>query len=254
MKRACNTCWILMATVSFLAAADAPYLGKWKLNPAKSQLTGETTSIEQTADGGIRLVNPETSNDFKPDGKEYPTPSGSTIAWKEVSPNNFEVTIRTNGQVVANIRLVLKGDTLAQTAHRKKADGGTSESTVKLARVSGGPGIFGKWKTTDVKAAATLDLVSNGADGLTFKYPDSGDACAGKFDGNDYPVTGPQAAGKTAYTFKKTGPNSFEMTEKLAGKAIYVDTFTLSPDGKTLTDDGTPVSAKEPTKAVYDRQ
>ena len=96
-------------------------------------------------------------------------------------------------------------------------------------------------------------MVTNGDDGLTLKF-DSGDSCAAKFDGNDYPITGPQASPKTVYSFKKTGPNSFERTEKLDGKAIYVDTFTVSPDGKTITDDGSPVSAKEPTKSVFDRQ
>jgi len=38
------------------------------------------------------------------------------------------------------------------------------------------------------------------------------------------------------------------------GKPCYVDVFTLSSDGKTLTDDGNPVAAKEPVKAVYERQ
>jgi hypothetical protein len=120
-------------------------------------------------------------------------------------------------------------------------------------RVSGGPGIIGVWKTTKVKAMFSIELAPNGDDGLTLKF-DTGDSCAAKFDGNDYHVSGPQASPKATYSFKKTGPNSFERTEKLDGKAIYIDTFTVSPDGKTLTDDGTPVSAKEPTKAVFDRQ
>ena len=44
------------------------------------------------------------------------------------------------------------------------------------------------------------------------------------------------------------------MTTKLDGKPFYVEVLTLSADGNTLTDDGTPVSAKEPTKAVYEKQ
>ena len=59
---------------------------------------------------------------------------------------------------------------------------------------------------------------------------------------------------KTTLSFKKTGANSFEMTEKIEGKPVYVDSFSVSPDGKTLTDDGNPVSVKEPTRAVYDRE
>ncbi|MGD1069503.1 MAG: hypothetical protein ABSB15_05125 [Bryobacteraceae bacterium] len=44
------------------------------------------------------------------------------------------------------------------------------------------------------------------------------------------------------------------MTTKLNGKPFYVYVLNLSDDGTTLTDDGNPVSAKEPMKAVYDRQ
>lgn len=75
-----------------------------------------------------------------------------------------------------------------------------------------------------------------------------------KFDGKDYRMTGPQAAAKDTFSFKKSGANSFEMTEKIDGKPVYLDTYTASADGKTLTDDGSPLSAKEPTKAVFDRQ
>jgi len=35
---------------------------------------------------------------------------------------------------------------------------------------------------------------------------------------------------------------------------FYTDVFTLSADGKTLVDDGLPVAANEPSKAVYERQ
>jgi FlaG/FlaF family flagellin (archaellin) len=86
------------------------------------------------------------------------------------------------------------------------------------------------------------------------KVPDDGDLCEAKFDGKDYPVTGPAAGGKTTYSLKKLSPSSFEVTEKLNGKADYLDKYTVSGDGKTLTDEGTPFSKKEITKAIYDRQ
>ena len=34
-----------------LVAADPAYVGKWKLNTAKSQLTGDTVTISKAADG-----------------------------------------------------------------------------------------------------------------------------------------------------------------------------------------------------------
>jgi hypothetical protein len=89
---------------------------------------------------------------------------------------------------------------------------------------------------------------------VTLKFLDDGDLCEAKFDGKDYAVTGPAAGGKTTYLLKKLGFGSFEATHKLNGKADYIDKYTVSGDGKTLTDEGTPFSKKEITKGVYDRQ
>ena len=38
-----------------LVAADPAYVGKWKLNTAKSQLTGDTVTISKAADGMMTL-------------------------------------------------------------------------------------------------------------------------------------------------------------------------------------------------------
>lgn len=45
-----------------------------------------------------------------------------------------------------------------------------------------------------------------------------------------------------------------KITTKLNGKPFYTEVLTLSADGKMLIDEGTPVSVKEPIKAVYERQ
>jgi hypothetical protein len=100
---------------------------------------------------------------------------------------------------------------------------------------------------------ALLEISANGTDGVTLKYPEFGLAVSAKFDGKDYPATGQFAGPKDSFVFKSTGPRSFEMTQKVESKAT-VETFTLTADGKTLTDDGNPFSGREPTKAVFDRQ
>src|ERR1700678_4341080 len=132
-----------------------------------------------------------------------------------------------------------------------KPDGGSVEGGQKWKRVSGGPGLLGKWRNTEEKLATTeMGLEANGADGITFKLPQDGSVCEAKFDGKDYPLTGPLSGGKTTLSFKKTGPSSFEVTEKVDGKPVYLDKYTVSGDGKTLVDEGTPIKNKEITKAV----
>jgi hypothetical protein len=254
MMNALKAFWIGVTALSILTAADATYIGKWKMKP-KSQPTGKTFSIEKTAAGGMRYSTPEISYDFKPDGKDYPSPNGGVVAWKEIGPDAWEVTVHVNGSVLTTIHILVKGDTLSMMSQGAKRFGGAMEESSTWKRVAGGPGIAGQWKSIESQAAAsTVEVAVNGADGLTINFPAYGQVCSGKFDGKSYPLTGPNASAKDACSIKRTGENSFELTQKVDGKAAYVETFTVSADGKTLTDDGSPVHAKEPTKAVYDRQ
>lgn len=247
-------CLAGLVTALVLSAADAPYVGKWKLNPAKTQFSGFTVLIENTSDGGIHVHQGDLDFNFKLDGKEYPTPDGGTIAVKAVDMNTWDLTDRMKDKVRETERLMVRGDTLSATARQIKADGGTMQTSVTLKRVSGGPGFVGNWRSTKANFSGTLELQANGGDGITLKFPDDGSRCDAKFDGKDYPVTGPTAGDKLSFSVKKSGPRSFEVTEKLDGKAVSLDTYTVSGDGKMLTDESTPVSRKEITKTVYDRQ
>ncbi len=60
-----------------LVAADPSYVGKWKLNTAKSQLTGDTVTISKVADGTMTFDGQGFKYSFKTDGKEYPTPDAA---------------------------------------------------------------------------------------------------------------------------------------------------------------------------------
>ena len=246
---------ITLGAASILAAADASYIGKWRLNPARSRLVGGTLTIEKTASGTMRFEMSGVSYAFNVDGKEYPTPDGGTASWKALDEKTWEVTIRMNGKETAVVKLSLEGNSLSTSASVKKPDGGTIDQMAKFARASGGPGFLGKWKSTEVKVPAmSMELSMNGTDGLTLRFPEEGTVCTAKFDGKDYPVTGPLVGNKMSFSLKRTGPRSFEMTEKLDGKALYLDRFSVSEDGNSLTNDATSVSAKEAIKVVYDRQ
>jgi hypothetical protein len=243
----------LIATASL--AADAPYMGKWKFNAAKSELAGSTFAIENAPGDMMRFDLQGFAYTFKMDGKEYPAPDGSLNTWKATTADTWDVTSRLNGKVAATYSLSLKGDTLTLKVSQKKPDGTSFDSSAAYKRVSGGPGFVGRWKSTEVKMPAlSFELTPNGADGLTWK-DDTGFTCSAQFDGKDYPVGGSMAGSKFMLSFKKLGDRSFEMTTKVDGKPFFVDTFTLSADGKTLTDNGAPVNApQEKIKAVYERQ
>ena len=247
--------FVALVSASNQATAQPSFAGTWKLNLAKSELTGQTVSIEKASSGVMHFDSQGFGYDFDLSGKEFPTPDGGTSSWREVNPTTWEATNKINGKVIATYRLTLNGDTLNAVMKATKPEGGTVEQSSAWTRVSGGPGLFGKWKSTEVKGAPlTMEIALEGTNGITVKYPEFQIACKGSFDGKDYPLTGAGANLKQTVAFEKTGANSIKLTTKLNGKPYYVEVLTLSADGKTLTDDANPVSVKEPTKAVYEKQ
>lgn len=252
-------CAVLVAMIATaLMASEMPYAGKWKLNPAKSDFGETTVTYEQTPAGEIKVTADGQSFTFKADGKEYPTPWGNTTAWKSIDATTWETTDKANGKITAtgSVKLSTDSKTLTVESKTMKATGESSNDSMVFQRVSGGPGLSGKWKTKNVKISApgVMDLAPKGSDGLTLRFVDQGGACDARFDGKDYPATGSMWPSGWTCMIAKAGPNGFELTWKKDGKPMYKSTLTTSADGKTLTEDGGAVSTTEKIKGVYDRQ
>ena len=237
---------------------ELPYIGKWKLNVAKSDFGETTVTIEQKASGETQFTTMGQSYTFRTDGKDYPGLFGRTAAWKQVDANTWETVSKQGGKVVTTEKSTLSpdGKTLTVAASGPKPTGGTYEQTTVYERVSGGSGLAGKWKTKNVQisAPAVVELLPSGSDGLTITVPDFQVSANVTFDGKDHPVTGAGAPPGMTMAIQKSGARSFQITEKQNGKAIFQMTFTVSEDGKTLTEEGAPVGVSEKFKAVYDRQ
>jgi hypothetical protein len=77
----------------------------------------------------------------------------------------------------------------------------------------------------------------------------------GKFDGQDYPITGDPVYDMRSYT--KVNDRTMTLTQKKGGKAMATGRVVMSADGKsrTVTVTGTdPQGKKVSSTAVYDRQ
>jgi hypothetical protein len=140
-----------LAYVSSTAQAQPSFAGTWKLNLAKSQLTGQTLSIEKKPSGQMHFDMQGFAYDFDVSGKDFPTPDGGATAWREVNPTTWEATNKVNGKPIATYQLTLKGDTITAVMKATKPDGNTLEQTSAWSRVSGGPGFLGKWKTNNAR-------------------------------------------------------------------------------------------------------
>jgi hypothetical protein len=138
-----NLFLIGMCACGLGAAADAPYVGKWKMNVAKSNFGESTVTYEQLPSGEMKTTMDGQSYTFKTDGKDNMTPWGMTVAWKAVDAKAWEMTEKTNGKVTSTSTLKLSedGKMLTLDAQRVKGDGGTSKDSMTFQRVSGGPGL-----------------------------------------------------------------------------------------------------------------
>jgi hypothetical protein len=77
----------------------------------------------------------------------------------------------------------------------------------------------------------------------------------GKFDGQDYPVTG--EANVDARSYRKVGNNTLELTNKKDGKVTLSGRIVIARNGKarTITTTRTDAQGKKVTNvAVYDKQ
>jgi hypothetical protein len=246
---------LVILAVSAVRAADPAFVGKWKFNQAKSKVTGDTVTIGPAANGMMQFSSQGFSYTFKLDGKDYPMPDGGMTAWKETSKTAWDVTNHLNGKVSATYHLALNGDQLAVSGSMMKPEGGSMDFSATYKRVSGGPGFAGKWMSTEVKMPmTTLEIGASGANGVMIKNDGSATINC-QFDGKDTPGLGMMAGTKSTFACRKISDSSFEVTTKLAGKPMYVEVYSVSADGKTLTDHGTPSNAKdEPVTMVFDRQ
>jgi hypothetical protein len=252
-------CVLLTLSGIVVAGADLPYVGKWKMNPAKSDFGETTVTYQQLPSGEMQATIDGQSYTFKLDEKDYQDPFGNTVAWKALGPNSWQTTYKLNGKLLWTNALSLSQDGKSLTIHTTgtKPNGEAINDTVVFDRMSGGgPGLAGHWKTKNVKVSSPsqLEITPSGADGLTYKIVDVGLTCDSKLDGKDYPCSGPTLPKGWTVAFAKGSGEGLDMTVKKDGKQLYKVTYTVSADGKTLTETGVATATNEKTKVVYERQ
>jgi len=233
-------------------AADLPYVGKWKTNMAKSDFGQTTVTIESLPSGEWQSSAFGITYKFKMDGNEYPDGMGGTVAWKAVDANTWESVGKANGKVTETDRFTLSpdGKTLTDAAKQMKPDGGSIDSTAVYAREGAGKSLAGKWRTRKVSGGAdVVEFAASGSNGLTFK-DETGMSCEAKLDGKDYPCSGPMMP--PGFTVAMTNaPRALDIVVKKDGKPFFQGSYTVSADGKTMTETG--AAGGDKFKIVMDR-
>jgi hypothetical protein len=240
-------------------AAQNPFTGSWKLNPAKSSLTDtmrvENADTPNTYTFYLSLTNPET---IPLDGADHPGIFGTTLAVTALGPNQWKVVRKKDGHMLVSAiwDLSADGNVLTDNFTGYRADGSTSNLLYKYARTAGTAGFAGTWESTEEQVNSTYELqvAAYGDDGLSIVNPSQKMIRNIKFDGQDYPVQGPNLPVSYATSGRRLSSNSVQLTDKIDGKLRDTQDVEVSPDGKTLTFTTHIPGQSKPNIQVFDRE
>ena len=246
---------LIMTAVPCFAAASK-WDGTWKLNQAKSKMTGSTVTISQSGD----MYNVDTGAfkfSFACDGKDYHLLPDRTISCTG-SGHSFTMQEKINGKLYSTTRRSISADgkTLTDVTNGTRPDGTTYTDHETDTRVGSGSGLAGTWRETAIKNSApdSIVLKLNG-DVLHFENPGFKETTDAKLDGTAAPIKGPTAPAGLMLSNKSDGPNKVVTVVTLNGKQLGQDVMTLSADGKTITDvSWTPGKESEKQTYVYEKQ
>jgi hypothetical protein len=239
-----------------------PFLGTWEMDVARTKLGARTVKMEPAGDS-IRMVTGMGQYEFKLDGKEYPTDMpGTTVSWKKMDDNTYEVTTREDGKVTSTSTRVMSSDGNRATVTTKPAG---SEQTItsvyerQSGDAGGGDKMLGTWRQTrQLPASGTPPSLTYEAvaEGMRAHYQGLGtpQEYLIRLDGQDHPVTEGAPAGTTLATTRLDN-RSFEEVWKRSGKVFSKSAIRVSPDGRELTETQQPAdSQSEASEYVYSRK
>ena len=257
-------------TVSARAATD-PFVGKWKVNPAKSKLYDEM-KVEAVGPNKYTFTfGPGQVDTVVADGTDQPALAGTTLSVTVKGPSNWEVVRKMKGHTLLKAQWTLSenGKSLNDAFTQYLPDGIVlfsqpmpSGSSLFMPyvyqRTSGSSGFPGTWDSDSAKVSPSIELqiLPYEPNGLSFKRSDEESAKQIKLDGTDHPDLDPTGADKgTTTSARRVNDHIVEITEKSKGKITATHQIELSSDLKTLTVTVNLVGQSRPQSIfVYDRE
>jgi hypothetical protein len=241
-----------------LCAANDPFVGEWKLNPSKSELS-DVMKVESV--GGNKYAfdfgggSPET---IVVDGTDQPGDGGTTLSVTGEGPDSWKVVRKKAGRILITgiWELSKDGKTLRDDFTFTGPDGKSSNVKYVYERTAGTSGFAGVWEGTSetVDAVFVLKVQPYQGDGLSFITPTGGVTKNVKFDGKDYPNEGANVVPGSVSSARRVNEHSLERTDKVGGKIVDTRQIELSSDLKTLTMTVHNAGRRHPDILVFERQ
>lgn len=250
---------MLVFSAATIAAADDPtFAGTWKENNEKSHLTGQTKTYTKLPSGMLHYSQGATEYDYQYDGKGYEIRPGLVRTSIQSGETSWKWTDTKDGtmRIWADVRLSKDGNTLETSYSFYRPDGQTENAYYVSERVSGGPGILGTWKETQVNFAAwTIVIEMPAADEISIRGIEAKSSWHGKCDGSDVAQEGALVLKGATLACKRIDARTIEWTDKRDGKVSDMRRWTLSADGQSLESVFWALGHEsEKRTTIYDRQ
>jgi len=255
--------------VALVAQGANRFVGTWVEDQSKRTMGAERSlTFRQAANGGIEelrgayarpLVQPVRFGvpAYAVDG------SRNTIAWKQLSPSQFERVISQSGVALNTRRIQISPDGKVLTeVTEEQTSGKKSTLTIVYRRTSAeGQGLVGVWKPESRKSD-TPNVMQIAATGTGLKVTNNPDRPGRNeftllFDGKPATVDGPTIISGTTTSGRRVDESTIHLAQAREGVPTGTATWTLSTDGKTLTSRAMvvgPDASKEPTISVFARR
>lgn len=247
-------CCLCVAVLSMAAvpcmAAGPSWDGTWKLDQAKSHMTGATFTIIKNGEM-YTFTNGSIRYKFACDGKDYTIVPGRTAACT-MTGNSIHWVYKADGKEMetSNDELSSDGRTWTSVASGTRADGAHYTDRETDERVGAGNGLAGTWNEAKVSSSAAsivqIRVAGNVLHAENLGTKGSYDA---KLDGTPAALTGGDTPPGVTVSAKSEG-QKISLVTMLNGKKVYTDEWSVSPDGKVLTDVGWS-PGQEANKQIY---
>jgi hypothetical protein len=237
-------------------AASDPFVGKWKLNPAKSRVTDQM-KVESLGDNKYTFDFGGGAENVVVNGTDQPGNFGTTLSVAVEGPKTWKVIRKQDGRtfISAIWNLSEDGDTLTDNFTGIQPDGSSHTEKYVYKRAAAGSGFAATWvSASEMVSSFVLEVQPYEGDGLSFSVPGEEQTTSVKFDGKDYPHAGRNAMAGSVSSARRLNPRTLELTDKANGKIFDKRQFELSSDLKTLSMTKQVSGQSNPNIWVFERQ
>ena len=254
--------FVLLSGVGFATSIGwepgNPFIGEWKLVPAKSRMPDEMKVQSKGGNkyafdfgGGVETI--------VVDGSYQAGVGGTTLSVKAEAPDTWIVRRKNSGRLLINATWKLSADGARLTDYYREfeSDGSTLSVDYVYQRTGGGSGFAADWQSTTetINSPFLLKVEQFRGDGLSIFDPLARRVRQLKFDDTDHPSNERPNAGRgVSSSLRRVNERTLVITNRRDTKVANTEEFALSTDLKILTMTVHIVGRDKPDVLIFERE